>query len=190
MQTLFKNINSMAPRKWENAEGDQAYLSHHHTLEVIGDLSYEYGIFESVTLHSLGNEYRNSFSTLQFFSSFSVTTIVFQDTSTYTYIHKSTAYPIAKADNIEKIRLSSCDIRRPENRLKRAKEVKSALKSLGVIPQDKDVQEPEKTEGIETRREADGSYVLDYSGFRSGKMESEARVLDYSKFKAPHEKPD
>jgi len=173
-------------RDWSKAEGfDRAYLSHHHSIEVVDSLSYDYGFFQRTALKSVGGaEYRNVFIMLTTQHEFCVTTIVYVDSSTYTFLHPITKGSVTDLPPNMVHRLSNADIRRAEDRARRRNEIILALIAMGFIPEAA-AEKPEVSlvgGGPVSKREADGTYVLDYTSV-SGKIDqAEERVIDYSKF--------
>lgn len=193
MHLLETMKGSIVPRNWSATEADQAYMSHHHTLEAVAKLAFEHGLFESAALHSIGeHEYRNTFVSLETKREFSVSTIVYPDSSTYTFIHQPVDGSALSAVGVKSYRLSNANIRRAEGRAKREAEIKQALEALEILPQPPvEEKKTNSTGGIVSRVDADGTRILDYSGVRSGKIEAAERVIDYRKFnKVPSNGPE
>lgn len=169
-------------RDWSQIRVDAAYMSHHHAVEVIGSLSFEHGLV-ALNTHFVGtNEYRNSFISIDTQREFSVSTIFYPDSSTYTFIHLGgeDLGTVLELNGALLHRLSNANIRRPEDRAKRALEIEFALQDLGVIsePQTKEKKEKDAS-GIVSTKGADGLYTLDYSRVGSGKIDHAERVIDY-----------
>lgn len=177
-------------RDWNSLDMDRAYMSHHHTLEVVDALAFEHGFFSQESLHSpVPGEYRNTYISMEFQIEFSVSTVVAVDSSTYTYIHPYTKSSVSALPLSQVQKLSNADIRRPEDRARRSAEITAALEILKVIPAPP--PEPKKKRGVlggpVSRRDPDGTYVLDYTGVRNGKIAKEKEhTLDYSKINRPN----
>lgn len=152
---------------------DQAYLSHYHTLEIIAQLSKEHGFFEETEgLHSISkNEYRSVFGSRSG-EKFAVTTIVYVDSSTYTFVHVNSDSPVLNINGKLVRRLSNADIRRVDHRSLREREVTSALTDLGFIPEppEKIAQKRSRNGGPVARIDPDGTHVLDYTNARNVKI--------------------
>ena len=174
----------MQSRNWETTEGDRAYLSHHHTIEVIEKLALFWGFIETHPFHSVNHqEYRNTFIAMDGGREFSITTIVYVDSSTYTCIHPETEGPVLQFGLQDQVfRLSNADIKRVEGRDRRQAEIEHALQALGFIPKPAEEEKKVQDSGIVAKKGDDGIYVLDYSGIRNVKIELAERVLDYRKF--------
>lgn len=169
-----------AERKWDSVESDRAYMSHHHTIEVIETLGQNWGFIETRPLHMVSpQEYRHTFIAFDGGKEFCITTILYVDSSTYTCIHRESQESVLSLPTEQVVRLSNADIKRIEGRRKRETEIEAALMALGFIPKPADAKKVQRFDGIVSRKDADGTIVLDYSGVRSGKIESAERVIDY-----------
>src|SRR5690606_26666839 len=126
-------------------------------------LSFDHGFFKSESLQTISdNEYRNTFVSLGNSKEFCVTTIVYVDSSTYTYIHPATELSVLDVNPKHVHRLSNADIRVPGDRDRRKKEVIAALTAQGFIPEmtGKAPRKQTKGGGPEYRKDPDGTYVL------------------------------
>jgi len=168
-------------RNWDKVDLDSAYMSHHHTVEVLLDLPVDLGIVTyGPTTNITPTEYRNTFhSGMGLY--FSVSTILNIDSSTYTYIHLDTPGSVLSLRVGQYLILSNSNISRPEGRQFREKEIAASLMALKITPSPAKVIVKRGNDGIVLSKDEDG-YILDYSGLRSAKIESADRVLDYADF--------
>lgn len=163
----------MKKRDWSNIDLDRAYLSHYHTIEVIEEMALENGFVGTSNMESPApGEYRKTFINIETHKEFSVSTIVYVDTSTYTYIH----LPIdgSARDVIPDFchKLSNADIKRPEDRVRRTREIEGILVTMGFV-KSAEINKPTKSSagnGPVSYKDVDGLYVLDYTGVRGGKI--------------------
>lgn len=167
-------------RNWDKVDLDRPFMSHHHTVEVLALNFQDLEIAQLNHTFSVNDqEYRNLFRRDKI--EFAVSTVVYIDSSTYTFIHQSTPGSVLDLPADQYVALSNAQINRPEGRQFREKEIFAALITLGIVK----VAAKEKAAGvggITIRKDQEG-YVLDYSGLkelRNGKIGSVDRVLDYS----------
>ena len=161
----------MFPKKdWDKAEGDQAFLSHSHTIEVLRDLPLDHPnltISEARQMYTVNkSEYRNDF--LVNGKPLSVTTIVYVDSSTYTYLHRPIETSILEAKTDSYCVLPNAVVTRSEGRQIRQKTIISSLEELELIGTPNKNQKKGKG-GIIAYKDSDGVHTLDYSGLHQRK---------------------